>query len=97
MAESSTATARSGFGATMRRDAWWVGLICDWNPAVESKPKDPVVYFGRGITHWMAGNLELAKDDLDRAVKLSPELTEFQRALALILREKEEVDDGREA
>src|SRR5881275_906926 len=27
MAESSTATARSGFGVTMRRDAWWVELI----------------------------------------------------------------------
>src|SRR6267143_2316244 len=27
MAESRTATARSGFGATMRRDAWWVELI----------------------------------------------------------------------
>src|SRR5260370_1715410 len=27
MAESSTATARSGFGATMRRDAWWTELI----------------------------------------------------------------------
>ena len=27
MAESRTATARSGFGVTMRRDAWWVELI----------------------------------------------------------------------
>jgi len=27
MAESRTATVRSGFGVTMRRDAWWVELI----------------------------------------------------------------------
>src|SRR5438128_11019628 len=27
MAEYRTATARSGFGATMRPDAWWVELI----------------------------------------------------------------------
>src|SRR5215510_2730442 len=27
MAESGTAIGRSGFGATMRRDAWWANLI----------------------------------------------------------------------
>jgi len=27
MAESKTAIARRGFGATMRRDAWWIELI----------------------------------------------------------------------
>src|SRR5688500_20356430 len=27
MAESKTAIARKGFGATMRRDAWWIELV----------------------------------------------------------------------
>ncbi len=61
----------------------------DWTTAVAAKESDFLAYVGRGISLWMAGELEAAGKDLDKATKLNRRSEEARRVRDLIERERQ--------
>lgn len=61
----------------VREDAvTWGATGHDWSLAVERRPNDPLARLGRGVSRWLAGDLDGAEGDLGRANAFKAKLTE---------------------
>jgi tetratricopeptide (TPR) repeat protein len=65
----------------------WGATAEDWSRAMKHKPKDFVPYLGRGMAHWLAGELEAARKDLIRALSINRRLVDVQTLLQLVTEE----------
>lgn len=69
----------------LREDAViWGATAEDWTHAVDSAPNDFLPYLGRGISRWLAGDLQRARDDLTRAGAIDARSPEVQGVLERI-------------
>jgi len=66
----------------------WGATALDWTRAVEKRPRDFLTYLGRGISLWMAGDLEAAARDIQKATKLNRRALEAEQVRELVERER---------
>lgn len=64
---------------------------------VRDAPNNYRGYLGRGQTHARLGRLELARADLEEAVRLKPMVNQFQFELGLVLEFSGHIEDARKA
>jgi tetratricopeptide (TPR) repeat protein len=76
------------FPARVREDeVTWGATSEDWTGAVARKPRDFLAHLGRGISRWMAGDLNGARDDLTEARSINARSREVEMVLERVMEE----------
>jgi tetratricopeptide (TPR) repeat protein len=75
-------------GRARQRNNNYGGAIEDFTEAIHLQPNNVEYYINRGLTYLMKYNLELGRNDVEAALRISPHNTQAKELLSMAVRQQ---------